>query len=120
VAEDAGSASLAVELSGAAVLPVTVDYAASGGTASGGGVDYDLAAGSLTFNPGQTSRTIDVTLVDDTLVEPDETVIVALSNAQNASLGAVISTTLTIQDDDGNGNGDYELYLPLVMRSSGR
>jgi Tol biopolymer transport system component len=110
VAEGAGGKSLTVELSGAAVLPVTVDYAATGGTATGSGVDYTLAAGSLTFNPGQTSQTIDVNIVEDTLYESDETVILTLSNPQNAALGTLTTLTLTINDDD------YGTYLPLVKK----
>jgi ABC-2 type transport system ATP-binding protein len=65
---------------------------------------------ALTFSPGQTRRMIDVTIVDDARGEPDETVVVMLSHPQNATLGTVISTTLTIQDNDG------AVYLPLVVR----
>jgi hypothetical protein len=44
-----------------------VDYAVSGGTATGGGVDYTLASGTLTFNPGVTTQNISVAIVNDTL-----------------------------------------------------
>ncbi len=96
--EAAGTASLDVTLSNAILLPVTVDYAVTGGTATGGGADYTLAAGTLTFAPGQTARTVDVIIVDDPLDEIDETVIVTLSNPSRATLGATAVHTLTITD----------------------
>jgi hypothetical protein len=86
-----------------------VDYAVTGGTATGGGEDYVLADGSLAFNPGQTSQTIDVTIVDDDLDEGNETIRLTLNKPQNATLGAVSMARLVIEDDD------YAVYLPLVL-----
>ncbi len=57
----------------------TVDYAAVGGTATNG-VDYTLAPGTLTFNPGETSKTISIEINNDGLDEADETIILELSN----------------------------------------
>jgi hypothetical protein len=51
-----------------------------------------------------------VNIVEDTLYESDETVILTLSNPQNAALGALTSLTLTINDDD------YGMYLPFVKK----
>jgi len=59
----------------------TVDYAVTGGTAQGGGVDYSLEPDTLTFYPGQTTRTISIDIVGDELLEEDETIILELSNA---------------------------------------
>jgi hypothetical protein len=100
VAEDVGSTSLTIELSATAGVTVTVDYDVSWGTATGGGVDYTLVAGSLSLDPGQTTATVGVTIVDDDEHEPDEMLEVALSHPQNATLGPQSSTTLTIEDDD--------------------
>jgi hypothetical protein len=83
---------------------VTVDYAVTGGTASGAGVDYTLVNGTLTFAANQTSATIAVPTVNDTLVEGPETVVVTLSNPTGgAALGAPAATTLTITDNDTAG-----------------
>jgi len=98
--ESATPASLAVSLSAAYVQTVTVDYAVTGGTATGGGVDYTLAAGTLTFDPNDTSKTVAITIVDDADIEPDETIEVTLSNPTNATLGANTVHTYTILDDD--------------------
>lgn len=62
---------------------VTVNYATASGTAVAGS-DYYSANNTLTFSPGQTSKTISVTVVADTVVEANETFYVNLSNATNA------------------------------------
>ena len=66
-------------LSPAATLPVTVDWATSDGTATAG-ADYTAASGSLTFNTGDESKTITVTVTGDDVDEPDETLTVTLTN----------------------------------------
>ncbi|HUW82310.1 MAG TPA: Calx-beta domain-containing protein, partial [Phycisphaerae bacterium] len=76
--ESVTPASLSVSLSAASAQTVTVDYAVTGGTATGGGVDYTLAAGTLTFDPNDVSKTIDMAIVEDGLDELDETVEVTL------------------------------------------
>ena len=93
-------ADLAVSLSAASGQTVTVDYAVTGGTATGGGVDYTLAAGTLTFLPGETTHNVSAAIVDDAIDEADETIIVTLSNPTNATLGANTVHTYTINDDD--------------------
>ncbi len=98
--ESTGSVDLIVNLSPASGLPVKVDYSvAAGGTADGGGVDYTLANGTLTFSPGDTSEKIAITVVDDLQNEVDETIIVTLSNPTNATL-SITTHTYTILDND--------------------
>ena len=81
------SAGLTVDLSEASSQNVTVDYSISG-TATGSGEDYTLGAGKLTINAGETSGTITIaSIIDDPFDEPDETVIITLSNPVNATLG---------------------------------
>src|SRR5439155_14268167 len=99
-AESVTPANLAVALSTVSGKSVTVDYAVSGGTATGGGVDYTLASGTLTFAPGVTSQNIALAVVNDALNELNETVLLTLSNATNATLGAIATHTYTITDDD--------------------
>lgn len=114
-AEEVVTATAPVYLSEASSDAVQVDYSVTGGTASGGGVDYNLPNGSLLFAPGVVSQTIEITLVDDTEPETDETVVIGLSNPQNAVLGAPAVFTLTIPANDG-GVGAVAVYLPLVVR----
>ncbi len=101
--ESVTPANLAVSLSAASGKTITVNYAPTGGTATGGGVDYTLAAGQLQFDPGQTSKNIAITIVDDPDPESDETIVVTLSNPVNATLGANTVHTYTINDNDQAG-----------------
>ncbi|MFB0516976.1 MAG: Calx-beta domain-containing protein, partial [Candidatus Neomarinimicrobiota bacterium] len=91
---------LPVVLSAASELTITVDYAITGGTATGGGTDYTLAGGKLTFPPGTTLVNIKAVIIDDQLVEDDETITLALSNAVNAQLGTMSTHTYSILDND--------------------
>lgn len=68
-----------VNLSSVATVPITVNYATGGGTATAG-VDYQTTSGVLTFNPGETFKSVPVNVIGDTLVEPNETFVMTLSN----------------------------------------
>lgn len=77
------TATFTVSLSIPSDQPVTVAYAAANGTATAGS-DYQAASGTLTFAPGETSKTITVRVNGDRLAEPDETFVVNLSNSTNS------------------------------------
>ncbi|MFL6212099.1 MAG: TIGR03118 family protein [Pyrinomonadaceae bacterium] len=62
--------------------------------------DYEIAVGTLKFNPGETSKSFRVLLVDDRFVEGDETVGIVLSNPTGAGLGSPNEAELTITDND--------------------
>lgn len=85
---------------------VTVNFATSDGTATGGascapGIDYVNNSGTLTFLNGETSKTFDVTVCDDAVTEPDETINYTLSNATGgATIGTPGTAVQTIVDND--------------------
>ncbi len=81
----------------------SVNYSVTGGTASGGGTDYTLAAGVLVFPTNEVNRTLSFTIVNDTNIEPDETIVITLGSPTNAVLDAIATHTFTILDDDGAG-----------------
>ncbi|MGD9648632.1 MAG: Calx-beta domain-containing protein, partial [Pirellulales bacterium] len=87
-----------VTLSQAATSTVTVNYATANGTATAGS-DFNATSGTLSFAPGQTSKTITVAVRGDTLVEGAETLRVVLSNAVGATIAAATGSG-TINDDD--------------------
>jgi Concanavalin A-like lectin/glucanases superfamily/Regulator of chromosome condensation (RCC1) repeat/Calx-beta domain/Thrombospondin type 3 repeat len=93
---------LDVELSATTGPPVTVSYTVSG-TATAG-QDHQLAAGVLSFAGrnrfNQASRRVRLPIVDDTTIEPDETVVVELTGPTNAVLGPRPSHTHTILASD--------------------
>jgi hypothetical protein len=92
------SAVLTVTLSPASTSTVTVNYATANGTAAAGS-DYVAQSSTLTFTPGQTSKTVGIVVNGDTSVEPNETFFVNLS----APVGATIADAqgqATITNDD--------------------
>jgi len=94
-----GTASFALTLSAASTLPVTVNYTTEDGTALAGR-DYQSSTGTVTFAPGQTSKTIAVTTLGDGAWEPDLSFSVLYSAVSNAIISATFSTA-TIQSTDG-------------------
>ena len=82
-------------LSHASSRTVTVDYATSDVTAVAGS-DYTAASGTLTFNAGDTSQTVQVTVLTDSEDESQETLTLTLSNPSQATL------------DDATGTGTIE------------
>lgn len=94
-----GSTSLAfrVTLSNRFFQDVTVDYAAQDITATAGS-DYVATAGTITFAPGETEKTVSVTVLADALAEADETMSLVLSNPQGGILDAETMATGTIHD----------------------
>ena len=92
-----GVLAFTVTLGGTTSLPVSVDYATVEDTATET-VDYADASGTLTFSPGQKTKTVEVAIVDDLLDEPSEHLMLTLSNARNASASGPARGT--IHDDD--------------------
>ena len=89
-----------VDLSARSSQQVTVDYADAGTGTATSGTDYTaITDGTLTFAPGTTRQTFDVSLIGDTTDEANETVVVTLSNAVNATISTATGTGL-IRDDD--------------------
>jgi len=80
--------------------------------------DYEIALGKLTFNPGETSKTVRILIVDDKFVEGDEQVGLFLSNPTGAGvgLGSPNSASIKITDNDSvppatNPIDDAQFYV---------
>ena len=97
--QEGGAASFDVTLSRMWDQAVTVNYRTAGGTATEN-TDYDGESGTLTFEPGDTRKTIEVQTTEDDTDEPDETFTVTLSSPSGATLDDGTATG-TINDDDG-------------------
>ena len=117
-AESTSSKALTVDLSAASGQDVTVDYAVTG-TATGSGTDYTLANGTITINAGATSGTINISsIIDDSIDEANETVIVTLSSPSNATLGSDSAHTYTITDNDSAPVVDFNATSSSGAESS--
>ena len=89
-----------VTLSRQAAREVTVEYATSDGTATVG-KDYEAASGTLRFAPGETAKTVPVTvLVDDDRAEGPETLTLTLSNPSANARIEDGTATGTIEETD--------------------
>jgi hypothetical protein len=129
-----------VALSAASGRTTTVAYATIDSSAIAG-EDYVATNGSLVFLPGETLKTVSVPIIGDTLIEPDETFQMILSNAVNATIGSGVGTGTIIGDDNpdqaprlalqgiafndssGNANGVAEpgetISLSIVLANAG-
>ena len=98
-AEEGTDATLdfAVTLDRESTGTVTVEYATSDGTAVAGS-DYTATSGTLTFQPGETEKTVSVPVLEDDHDEGSETLTLRLSNAQGARI-ADGEATGTITND---------------------
>jgi hypothetical protein len=110
-ADPAGAASVTVNRTGDTSTAFSVDYATSdiSGTTpcqtNGNGIasercDYATAVGTLRFAAGETSKTIQIPVINDAYVEPNEVFTITLRNAQGVTLGGVTSASVTITSND--------------------
>ncbi len=110
VLESAGAATVTVNRIGASNLKLSVDYATQAGLASPATATSDYApispALTLTFDPGEMSKSFQVAIADDSNAEGAETVGVVLSNPRNLTAGVAPQigpngpAQVTINDDD--------------------
>jgi hypothetical protein len=108
--------------------PVTVGFATANDTATAGS-DYVATSGTLTFAPGETSKTVTVSVIGDVVDELDETFFVNLSAPSGATIGDGQGVG-TIIDDDGptidvgdvsqvEGNtGASDFFVPVTLSAA--
>ena len=99
VEEGAGAVlAFAVSLSRAASSSLTIDYATSDGSATAGS-DYTAASGTVTINAGESSGTIEVSVLDDSHDDAGETLTLTLSNPSKGTITDATATgTITNHD----------------------
>ena len=83
--EDDSTIDFVVTLNPASGETVSVNYATANGTATSGS-DYTAKSGSLTFNAGDTAKTVRVSIIDDSDDDNNETVTLTLSNPSGAEI----------------------------------
>ncbi|MGC6474101.1 MAG: Calx-beta domain-containing protein, partial [Candidatus Puniceispirillaceae bacterium] len=96
--ETNGSFSIAATLNNPSSKDVSVDWRAIAGTATNG-IDFNSTQGTLNFPAGNTSQNISIPLLDDSMDEDNETIVVTLYDPVFASLDNS-TAVITIQDDD--------------------
>jgi hypothetical protein len=97
-AAEPGTVTFDLALSPASNQSVTVDYTTTNNTALAGS-DYAAKSGTITFEPGQTSQSVTISLIGDAVNEATETFSLTLANANGATIRDAQAVG-TISDDD--------------------
>ena len=108
---EGGTLAFTVTKTGTTSSSFSVDYATASGTATSG-TDFTPAGGTLIFTASETSKPVNVTTTQDSTFEPNETVLVNLSNATGGT---------TITDAQGVGtivNDDSSNQPPIAVNDS--
>jgi len=102
-----------ISLSATSSQPVTLNYATADGTATANN-DYTPTNGSLSFYGGNTLLTVNVPIIGDSTVEPDETLFLNLSNASGATIATNKGVGTIVNDDGGaiswTGTGGNDIF----------
>jgi hypothetical protein len=94
-----------IALSSASDIPVTVNYATSDGSAVAG-ADYQSRSGSVTFMPGESSKTVAVPVIGDRVGEWNESFLLNLTDAVGANLNGAQGYA-SIVDNEPRINIEY-------------
>ncbi|WP_346320927.1 Calx-beta domain-containing protein [Chitinophaga sp. YIM B06452] len=115
-AENAANGAFTVSIAGGKTTPanITVAYTISG-TATAG-ADYTALTGTIVIPAGSNSVVIPVSVMDDDIIEPGETVIVTLGSASasgfTVNIGTANNATVNIADND---NTDLSLQVTATV-----
>ncbi len=117
VAENVGTVTFVYTLNATSTEDISFDYAVSGGTATQGN-DFTFSTGTATITAGSLTTSVDLIVTDDVEADPNETIVLTLSNSRGAAI-TTSTYTLTISDDDvassGSNNSSNAYSPPLVM-----
>lgn len=130
VNENAGTVTITLTRIGDSTGTASVDYATSdtdtftiacsNTTQNQGGAygrcDYSTSIDTISFAAGETSKTFTIPIIDDALIELDETFTVTLTNVVGASLGTPSTTTVTIHDEDILNEPNPIFTTPFFVR----
>ena len=119
IAENGGLATITVTRTNGAVGPVSVQYTTSNGSATAP-ADYTARSGTLFFASGQTTNSFTIPIINDTAVEPEETINLTLfSTNGGATLGLANATLLIFDNDNGPGSLSFSNSTFFASEGSG-
>jgi Calx-beta domain/Ser-Thr-rich glycosyl-phosphatidyl-inositol-anchored membrane family len=101
---------------GSTASSLTVNYSVAG-TATNG-TDYNALNGTATFAVGSSTTIINLTPINDSFVEGDETVVVNLSSATNYNLGTVKTATVKIVDNNDQAGNSLSAATSIIVGST--
>ncbi len=102
--EENSPALIPLELNRPSAYNITLNYAVTGGTATGGGVDYQNPAGTLIINAGSTEAFISIDLINDLVDETEEDIALALTGTGGGAItGSQSNHTFIIRNSNVAG-----------------
>jgi hypothetical protein len=125
VSESAGLTSLNVYRTGGVAAAATVRYSLVNGTATAGS-DFKAKTATLSFAAGQTNKAISFQIINDLIVDPDETLTITLTSPTGEAAIGTNTTTVTILDNDFSTGGqileqpDQEIFISAFEWNQGR
>jgi hypothetical protein len=118
--ETGARATITVKRSGSLTGTVTVDFGVFDGTATSP-ADYTATPGTLTFPSGTPTRTFTVNIVNDSLSERDETILLGLSAPTGGAILGTLNTALvSIRDNDPAGTLALSPSVLRVAETAGQ
>ncbi len=96
-----GTGTFTLSRTGSTAAGLSVNYTVSGTATSGS--DYTGLGTSVNFGAGAATAVVPVNVLDDTIVEGDETVALTLVSGSGYVVGSLSNATVTIRDDDSSG-----------------
>jgi Calx-beta domain len=118
--ENAGTANVTLTRTGDTSTPQSVGFFTDTTGTATSGVDFNPASGLVSFNPGETSKTVSVGIIDDSATESNETVVLRLNNPSGGvALGTPSAATLTIVDDDAIGPNTVQFNAAAAAVAEG-
>ncbi len=117
VAENAGAATVTMQLTNATIVPVIVPFTVSGTAVDG--TDYTISASPVTIAAGATAGSVTVTWIDDAVYRGDHTVSITMGTPTDADLGGITITTLTITDNETKPTVAFSAASQSAAESAG-
>lgn len=116
--EGAGNGTFVISLTTPFEHPVTFTYGIGSGSALGGAVDYVAStSGTVVVPASSTSVAVTVALVDDNIIEPDETLGLSITGANPMSGTIAAGTTSATMTIDDNDTATLSLLAPVTTLS---
>jgi hypothetical protein len=117
--ESTSARSLNVTLSAPSIATVTVPISTIHISAEAN--DYTLSAGTLTFAPGETNQTLDVSIVNDAIYEgaTPEDLSIVLAAPSFANLGGTPAHSFQISDDESMPSVRFASPTSIATEASG-
>ena len=115
VDEGAGNVAITATRSGDTTTQMGADFATADLSAVSG-LKYTATSGTLTFAPGETTKTILVPIRNEGFVEGTKTFRLSLTNLTgDAVLGVPASTTVYITDNDAGLHFEFDSYIEVLQ-----